>query len=113
MKTRRRQHGPPRCRSCNLPVAFFRSPFTGNMRAFNPKPVDMRTPLVDAAYPVFGGQAYKLADVVDLLLVARRCSRAEAEDEARDLPWHTLHACPEPADEDSTSSDQHAQGGTR
>lgn len=94
-----RRQVPARCRNCKAPVVFFRSPFTSNVRAFNPKPVDMRTPLVDAAYPVLGRQAYKFADVVDELTALRRCSTAEAEEEAQDLPWHTLHACPIPTTE--------------
>jgi hypothetical protein len=95
-----------RCRSCKAPVVFFRSPFTGNVRAFNPKPIDMRTPLVEAAYPVLNRRAYKLHDVIEELVVVRRCSTAEAEEEARDLPWHTLHAC-------SADIRNDAQGGTR
>lgn len=101
MSARKRHHGPTRCRNCKAPVAFFRSPFTGNVRAFNPKPVDMRTQQVEAAYPVWNLRAYKLRDLVEDLLVARRCSHAEAEEEAHDLPWHTLHACPNPTADSS------------
>lgn len=99
-KTRRKHTGPPWCHDCRLPVVFFRSPFTGQLRTFNPKPVDMRQQLA-GAYPVYAGRAWKLADLVEEPMVIRRCSHEEARAEATDLPWHTLHACPgrEPAGE--------------
>ena len=106
---RRRQRGPAQCRTCRAQVAFFRSPFTGQVRAFNPKPIDMRTPMVEAAYPVYGRSAYRLADVVDLLMAERLCTRAEAEEEARDLPWHTFHAC---ADDWGRSDNHHTDDHT-
>jgi len=104
----RRHRGPALCRNCRAPIAFFRSPFTDGVRIFNAKPVDMRGQLAEVAYPVLGRQAYRLRDVVDQLMVMRQCSHGEAEEEARDLPWHTLHACP--IDQDHTDD---AQGGTR
>lgn len=89
----RKRTGPPRCESCRLPVVFFRSPFTGALRAFNPKPADMRQQLA-GAHPVYAGRAWRLADLVEELMVVRRCSHEEAKEEALDVPWHTLHACP-------------------
>lgn len=82
-----------RCRTCKDPVAFFRSPYTGNVRTFDPNPVDGRDPLAVKAFPVLGRAAYKFSALVELIQVQRECSDAEAEDEVRDMPWHFLHDC--------------------
>jgi hypothetical protein len=93
---KRPRRGPAQCRNCRAPIAFFLSPFmTGQVRAFNPYPVDPRVQSGAASYPVLGRQAYRLPDLVDQLMVLRQCSHSEAEEEAADLPRHTFHACPD------------------
>ena len=90
MKHRRATH----CNrdGCGAEIAFFRSPFTGNLRAFNARPVDGRNP-GPGAYPVMGRSAYKFPVLVELIQVQRECTDVEAETEVRDMPWHTLHDC--------------------
>lgn len=85
---------PARCRrtGCGAEIAFFRSPFTGNVRAFDAKPIDGRNPTPDA-YPIYSRTAYKFAVLVELIQVQRQCSDVEAEAEVRDMPWHTIHDC--------------------
>lgn len=86
----------PRCRTCTRPVVFFRSPFTGKPRTFEPTPVGPSHPLAGVkAFPVLGGTAaYKPADLVELLQVQREATETEAADEVRDMPWHLFHECP-------------------
>jgi len=92
---RRRRRGPPRCRDCNAPVVFFRSPSTGTWRPFAPRPVDPSQQHPGPAYPVEGNVwAWPYRDLVEDLMVRHRYSQAEAEDEAHDLPWHIPHDCP-------------------
>lgn len=94
----RGRRGPARCResNCKAPVVFFRSPYTGRPRTFDPSPVDADHPLAGVrAFPVLGGSAaYKPAELVGVLQVQRECSTAEAEAEIRDMPWHLIHECP-------------------
>ena len=83
-----------RCRTCREEIDFFRSPFTGNVRAFDIAPVDPTHPLAGVrAFPVLGRAAYKQADLVEVVQVQRGCSDVEAADEIRDMPWHLLHDC--------------------
>lgn len=92
-----------RCRTCNAPVVFFRSPFTGRLRTFDPTPVDGHHPLAGAtAFPVQGRSAYKPAALVDQVQVQRACSDTAAAAEVRDMAWHVLHECPP---DPSTTSD--------
>lgn len=85
-----------KCRECQAPVEFFRSPFTGNVRTFDPTPVTESHPLAGVrAFPVLGGTAaYRPADLVELLMVQRHATETEVADEIRDMPWHLLHDCP-------------------
>lgn len=83
--------GPARCRTCQAPVVFFRSPFTGKSRTFEPTSIDGRHLLAVDAFPVLGLQAFKFADLVEHIQVQRQCSSEEAEAEVRDMPWHRLH----------------------
>lgn len=96
-RKRRGPAGPPRCDTCKAPIAFYGSPFTGSPRPFNPRPVDPHT--VQGAYPVMSRRAYRLDELVEVIQVQRECSAEEASDEIYDMPWHTLHACPEPDQE--------------
>ncbi|WP_181312492.1 hypothetical protein [Nocardioides campestrisoli] len=75
---------------------FFRSPFTSQVRTFDPKPVDSSHPLAGVtAFPVLGGTAaYRPAALADHLQVQRGCSLPEASAEVLDMPWHLLHECP-------------------
>jgi hypothetical protein len=77
-------------------VAFFRSPFTGNVRTFDPKPVEPSHPLAGVkAFPVLGGtHAYRPVDLVEVLQLRDEISESEAADEIRDMPWHLFHECP-------------------
>lgn len=85
----------PRCRDCQQPIVFFRSPFTGNVRTFDPIPVEPSHPLAGVkAFPVLGGTAaYRPGHLAELLQVQRHCSDTEAADEVQDLPWHVIHDC--------------------
>lgn len=87
-------HRTTRCKSegCDQELAFYRSPFTGNLRAFDARPVDGRNP-VPGSYPVLGRTAYKFPVLVELIQVQRECTDVEAESEVRDMPWHTIHDC--------------------
>jgi hypothetical protein len=75
---------------------FYRSPFTGNVRTFDPTPVEPSHPLAGVkAFPVLGGTAaYRPGDLVELLQVQREATETEAADEVRDMPWHLFHECP-------------------
>ena len=93
-RRRRRPKGPPRCKDCGRPVAWFRWAHTGHWRTFEPAPVRVAGQHA-AAYPVEGGaRAWLHRDLVEDLMVRRRCSESDAEAEARDMPWHALHFCP-------------------
>lgn len=95
-----------RCRrdGCNAEIAFFRSPHTGNVRAFDATPLDGRSPTPDA-FPVYSRTAYKFPVLVELIQVQRQCSDVEAEAEVRDMPWHTLHDC-DGTDQSSTTTEK-------
>lgn len=90
-----------RCRTCHDPVVFFRSPFTGNVRTFDPKPVDGHHDLAVKAFPVLGRAAYKFAPLVELIQIQRECSDTEAEAEVRDMPWHFIHDCTTPPEKET------------
>lgn len=83
--------GTARCRTCDAPVAFFRSPFTARLRTFDPTPIDGHHPLAVDAFPVLGRSAFKFAELVEHIQVQRQCSTDEAAAEVRDMPWHRLH----------------------
>lgn len=90
----------PRCRTCLRPIAFFRSPFTGKVRTFDPVPVDGHHQLAGVkAFPVQGMAAHKPADLAELIQVQRACSEVEAAAEVRDMAWHLLHECTDPTDQ--------------
>lgn len=84
-----------RCQWCKAPIAWFTSPFGGRLAKFDAKPVDGRTHAGAPAYPVENGRrAWRLPPLVEELQVRRETSREAAQDEAYDMPWHTLHDCP-------------------
>lgn len=95
------RRGAARCRSCKAPVLFLRSPFTSNVRTFDPTPVEPSHPLAGVkAFPVLGGTAaYKPTDLADLFQVQRQCSSADAAAEVQDVPWFRLHECQTEDDE--------------
>lgn len=85
-----------RCRGCKKPVEFFYSPFTENVRTFDPTPVAASHPLAGVkAFPVLSRHAYRPADLVVVLQHQRSCSDVEARAEISDMPWHLLHECPQ------------------
>lgn len=99
--SRRKHKGPPRCRDCEAAVAFFLSPYTGRWRTFDPRPVDVRHGLLrERAYPVEGRRAWKYLELVEDLMGRRGIGRDAAETEARDMPWHVPHDCPNRPDDD-------------
>lgn len=100
------RRGTARCNNCSAHIVFFRSPFTGRVRAFDAKPVEPSHPLAGVkAFPILGGTAaYKAADLVDLLQVQRQTSDADAAAEVQDMPWHLFHECPELDSTDSARS---------
>ena len=106
----RRHSGPARCRSCDRPVIFLRSPFTSNVRTFDPTELDGRTTSNPNAYPVLGRAAYRVTELAALLQVQRGASLGAVEDEIRDLPWHQLHTC---TPDTSTTPDDDTTGGPR
>lgn len=74
---------------------FYRSPFTGNLRTWEAKPVEPSHPLAGVkAFPILSRTAYRPSDLADHLQVLRETTRAEAEQEVQDIPWHLLHECP-------------------
>lgn len=95
--TRRRgSRGPKRCMTCKRPIILLLSPFVaGKWRTFDPEPVNGRLHTGGRAYPTEGSRTYRYADFVIELLARHQYSRAEAEDEAYDVPWHVLHLCRE------------------
>lgn len=96
------RRGPARCNGCGAHVVFYRSPFTGKPRTFDPAPVTNGHPLAGVkAFPVLGAGAYKQAELVEVLQVQRECSEVEAAEEIADMPWHVIHECtPEGGDEE-------------
>lgn len=88
------RRGPAKCRYCGASVEFFRSPFTGQPRKFEAKPVDPRTHQGRPAFPVENGRAWKPYELAADLRVRRECSVADAEAEVADMPWHVFHECP-------------------
>ena len=92
----------PKCRGCEAPIVFLRSPYTKNPRPFDPKPVDASHPLAGVrAFPVLGPNAYLPADLAEHLQVQRQTTLTAAQDEVRDLPWHLTHECPPDSPKDT------------
>jgi hypothetical protein len=83
-----------RCRFCQAPVEFLRSPFTGEKRKFEASPIDGHHDMAVKAFPVMSGRAYKFADLAAIVQVQRECALDAAEDEVRDMPWYVPHDCP-------------------
>ena len=86
-----------KCRACGVPVVFYRSPFTRNVRTFDQTPVTSAHPLAGVkAFPVLGGTAaYRPTHLAEMLQVQRMCTDTEALAEVNDLPWHRFHECRE------------------
>lgn len=83
-----------RCRFCQAPVEFLRSPFTGERRKFDARPIDGHHDLAVKAFPVLSDRAYKFAELVTVIRVQRECTEEAAEAEVRDMPWYVPHDCP-------------------
>lgn len=96
---RRRRTGPPRCNTCGALVVFFRLP-SGELAPFRPNPIPHYTQTGGRVYPIFGGRAWVLDELVDDLQARAQQSRQDALDEAYALPWHTIHHCIPTGDED-------------
>lgn len=101
-RRQRRRHGRPTCGNCGRPVVWLRramaAPGSSAWRTFDPKPVDGRTHHGPPACPVENGRlAWRFRELVEELMVRRECSQADAEDEARDMPWYVPHRCPQDA----------------
>lgn len=94
MGARRRRQGPTRCRRCDKPVKWIHH--RGRPWKFDPRAVDPRTHAGPPAYPVEGTRAWYYPALVEELMGRRECSRAEAEDEAHDMPWYVPHSCQDP-----------------
>jgi hypothetical protein len=95
MTRRRSRRGPPRCHDCNAPVVFFRNPATGKFRPFDPRPVAQGQQYPRPPWPVENNAwAWPLRDLIEDLMVRIPCSRDEAEEHARAMPWHLPHDCP-------------------
>lgn len=99
----RKRRSPPRCGECRQPIAWFR--LRGTWRPFNPARFSPTRPApgsatAAAAYPVEGKTAWLMAALVEELMGRRECTRAEAEEEALDMPWHAVHVCPPPGPDD-------------
>lgn len=91
---RTRRHRPARCPDCHQPTVWLASPWSGRWRRFDPTPLNGRAHNGPTAYPVEGRRAWRVRDLVEELMIRRDCSRAEAEDEAYDMPFHVPHVCP-------------------
>lgn len=95
MARRRARRGPPTCQDCRQVIAWFHTP-TGQWRRFDPKPVDARHHNGPPACPVENGRiVWRYRELVEDLMVRREISQADAEDEARDMPWYVPHNCAE------------------
>ncbi|GAB3988787.1 hypothetical protein [Nocardioides marmoraquaticus] len=93
-RRRRRGSGPIRCDDCHRPVDMLSDPHAPHRtRPFEQRQVDGRTHIGVAAYPVEGRRAWLLRDLVEDLMIRRRCSRQEAEQEAYAMPWQPVHQC--------------------
>jgi hypothetical protein len=87
----------PKCRDCQQSIAWFNVLGVGR-RPFEPKPVDPAS-TGRPAYPVEGGAlAWSLRDLVEDLMVRREISHDEADEEARAMPFHVRHICPNAPD---------------
>lgn len=89
---RRKSRTAPRCRDCHAVITWFRE--NGRWRTFDPRQVDRRTYTGAIAFPIYGGRAWRLVDLVPELMASRGVGQDEATQEAYDLPWHVPHTCP-------------------
>lgn len=88
----RRRRGPIRCGECKQPIAWFR--MRGGWRKFEPRPVDGRTHVGGRAHPVEGKFAWPtLRELTEDLMVRRRISSHQAQEEAYDMAWYVEHTC--------------------
>lgn len=92
MSRRRKSTAPPRCNHCGAQITFYRS-VTGTLRPFDLRPVNGRTYTGPGAFPIFGGRAWHVADLIAELMSRTSQSSADAEDEAYDIDWYVVHAC--------------------
>jgi hypothetical protein len=75
--------------------------YAGKWRKFEPRPVNGRIHVGAPAYPVEANRAWRFHALVEELMGRREIPETEAADEAYDMPWHVMHACPE-ADKEPT-----------
>jgi len=93
MSPRRKRLGA-RCRSCGAPVVFFRSPFTSNVRTFDPEVLEASHPLTGVkVFPVLVKAAMRPGDLVALLRERHGLTQIQAETEAAAHPHYRLHDC--------------------
>jgi hypothetical protein len=92
---KRTRRGGLRCQTCSRPIELLAHPYTGRWCPFDPSPVNGRTYQGVNAYPRENKRTYLLEDLI-FELMARHSdyTRADAEKEAYDMPWHVLHRCP-------------------
>lgn len=97
-KRRRARGRLPRCAKCQHPFRWLA--WHNGWRKFEPHPVDGRAHVGAPAYPVESKRAWPLRELVEDLMVRRRCGRDDAEDEAYAMPWFVPHVCP-PTNDDT------------
>lgn len=93
---RQKRRGPARCRHCQAPVAWFRSPFgTGRPRMFDPNQVSPGHPLAGVeVFPVLNGtSAWKSTPLARWLHTRNGGTFHEAVEQVQAMPWHRLHKC--------------------
>ena len=81
-----------KCQHCQAQVMWVR--LADRWRLFDARPVD-RAAVSRPAYAIENGRtAWRLPDLIPDLQARRSGSYEDAEAEARDMPAHTLHDCP-------------------
>ncbi|GAA1909188.1 hypothetical protein GCM10009737_07950 [Nocardioides lentus] len=103
--TRRKPYTPPRCDrdGCGALVAWIARADGSGLRPYAVKPTTPTEDLVGViAHPVFGGQAWEPAALVEHFMRIRGCSRSDAEAEVADVDWHRPHVC-SPTTDDTTN----------
>lgn len=88
----KKRTGPPRCEVCGALVTFFRLP-SDEYAPFRIREVNPNAATGGRIYPIFGGRAWHLDDLIEELMARSEQSRQDARDEAYALPWHVTHTC--------------------
>lgn len=85
-----------KCRSCHKPIVFFRRAGDGKVVPFDEAPVTWSHPLAGVeVFPIWGLRAWKVPQLVEQLQGLHEITSTEAEQQARDMPYHQLHRCEE------------------